>query len=575
MPRITNSIQPPQVMLAIFDTVSNSAAKRWEDARDLLESSMRDYLHSCVYLENSLGPRNRHIGTADIISRIESSLDLQYQMSQQLIQSIATLSRTRNRFSSSIWVLPEDVLSQIFLHVVYSPEIKALPMEQCVSTLYRNLHSLLGVCSNWRNIAISQVVLWELLPASEKSIKPESIDLSVKRSGGRGLNLALRLARPSFGTAPRVLKTVEDSASRLRVINIEVDYWREIKSVMERILRGDVPSQLSGLSIRHVQFQANTTRRRTPYVIEPRSSIYSKFTVLVKSLSTLRLDLFQLKWESTTFSDRLVELVVHRVKLGESDSSIASFVSAISSARELRDLQIIAVKIGCDQIDTTSPRVFPKFVLSKLRSLLLQDLSFSVLEFLLMAIAPGSYCTALGLTKDIVKDINPISTPNNTNIESLIGLLEFVKIDRLLLTDGCWLNNSWLEGSKLRNLLESVSGLKELIINGFTFDARFCNDVFPPQNIGARHNKNDFPSLELLTLTQAKIPDEHGFKRLLTNISTQKLILGGRTQVEEVTEEIKEGSAIAGWLNSNISVVRFVDPDYLPGEMTFHGWTIW
>jgi hypothetical protein len=90
-------------------------------------------------------------------------------------------------------------------------------------------------------------------------------------------------------------------------------------------------------------------------------------------------------------------------------------------------------------------------------------------------------------------------------------------------------------------------------------------------------SQGDILSLEVLTLTRSTISDEDGFKRLFTSILPQKLILGGHTQVGEVKEEVKEGSAIAEWLNSNLSVVCFVVPDYSPRELEemAREWLLW
>ncbi|CEL56890.1 hypothetical protein RSOLAG1IB_08168 [Rhizoctonia solani AG-1 IB] len=389
--------------MSMSSNTSNAALKRWEDTRDLLAGAMRNYLDSCVYLNNTLGLRNRHISTMSIISRIESKLDLQYEMMQQLAQSTSTLAQTRNRFTSSVLVLPDEVLSQIFLYVVYDPENKDLPMEKYVRAVYRNLHNLLGVCSDWRNLASSQLALWQLLPATERYIKPEAVELCLKRSRGRGLNLALRSQPSVHGISTCVLKAVEKNAAQLRVLNLEVLTPREAGRVIGYLLQDGVFGQLSGLSIRYVQpqFRGYIYRNSTPYVIDPACSSHSEFERLVNSLSALRLDRLRLRWQSTTFSDQLVELVVYRVKLGESDLSIDSFASAISGARELRDLQIVAVTGNRGQVEAASPRIFPKTVLSKLRSLVLQGLSFSVLESLLMTIAPGSYHTIVELTRSI------------------------------------------------------------------------------------------------------------------------------------------------------------------------------
>ncbi|KDN35347.1 hypothetical protein RSAG8_11681, partial [Rhizoctonia solani AG-8 WAC10335] len=200
----------------------NLAMKQWEDSRILLSAALRQYLDSWTSLEAILGLGCGHPNAKNNASHIESTLSsLQYDMTQQLAQFNSTLARARNRLTSSIWCLPKEVLFEIFLHVVYAPEHKNMPMERCVQMMYSSLHDLVTVCSDWRNFILNQGVFWETIPACDLRIKYQAIDLSIQRAGNRGLRLATIL--PETGTPPGLIKIVEDNASRFCALNVQFE----------------------------------------------------------------------------------------------------------------------------------------------------------------------------------------------------------------------------------------------------------------------------------------------------------------------------------------------------------------
>ncbi|KAJ1303082.1 hypothetical protein OPQ81_011283 [Rhizoctonia solani] len=564
-------------MQNISDGMLSLAVKRWEDARDLLASTLTSYLNSCISMEAVSYPGYGLASSKDVASRIESTLDsLQRDMARQLSQSASTLAQTRNRLVSSIWRLPENVLSEIFLHVVYAPEHKCLAMEKCVQAMYSNLHNLMGVCSIWRTIALTQGVFWETIPACDQRTKYLAIELSLQRSGERGLRLATILPK-TLGSAPsQLVKIVKDHTNRLRALNMNGEYLGTISDMLKHLLEDGVPSQLSELSIRFAPNNFFPSEQTTPFVIHSKSRNQATFISLMASLSALRLSGVQIQWENMIFSDRLVELSVHGVKLGDSDSAISTFLSAISSAIELRDLKVMDVRADHNYEETTSLAIFPKVMLPKLQSLLLHDLRFNVLQFLLHIITPSSYHVTLGLTGNAVKVVYPSHMYDIIGIDDLTKLLKRFKVDKLLVHKGLSLSNPWLDGCGFRKLLHSIPGVKELDMSGWTFDADFCNSVCKGSISNIERGASVFSKLEVLELTQAWIPDEAAFKTFMANVSTQKMVLGGFIGQEENYQELKKGEGLVTWLADRVPKLYLVDPvGYLPVWMRAEEWRLW
>ncbi|KAG8748190.1 hypothetical protein FRC11_012097, partial [Ceratobasidium sp. 423] len=549
--------------------------KRWEDARDSLAHALTSYLASCTSLEATLYPGPGRTNAMYITSRIDSTLDsLQYDMTQHLVQSTSTLARTRNRLVSPIWRLPEDVLFDIFLYVVYAPEIKKLSTKDCLQAMYSNLHNLVAVCSVWRNLAMSQGVLWETIPACDQNIKYRAIDLSIQRAGNRGLRLAtiLPIIHGQRGAPSHLVEIVKKHASRFRALNLEGEYLSTINNLVSEMLLDGIPSQLSELCIDVAPPVQALSIERSFRVLRGESPDQATFTRLTESLSILRLRKADIEWENTAFSDRLVELFIHGVRLGHSESSLNTFLSAISSATELRDLRIISVWVIRNPMGAIHPTKHPNVTLPKLQSLLLYDLPFHILESFIPAIAPGSYHYTLGLTRKALHNDYLTDTYDVDRLDALAALLKLVKIGKLVLTGAPRL--SWLDELGVHRVLASMPSLKELYMVYWTF--------LPPPGAGllpsaiAATGRGEFvlPVLESLELIRTEIVDEGQFKNLLANISTRKMVLGGYTVEGENRTELKGDEDIVDWLKGSVPDFRLASSRYFPDEAEVPEWTL-
>ncbi|KEP46844.1 F-box-like protein [Rhizoctonia solani 123E] len=553
-----------------------SVVKRWEEACDLLSSALVGYLDSCLRLNTILGrdtPNGRTIA-----SRIDSTLDALHPiMRQQLAQSTSALSQTRNTMVSSIGFLPEEVLYQIFSNVVYAPEHTTLSMRNSVRTIYRNLHNLLAVCSNWRNIAISRGTLWEIIPAIDDPIRNQAIDLSLERSRGCLLRLA---ATTTLDGPPILLKTVTENASRLRALNVQGSFSSQITSIVTELLRDGAPNQLLELLLCCSPPKYSQPPRVSNFIVEARSPEQAPFNKLLSCLATIRLSGVQIHWKTTNnvFSDRLVELYVHKVGLGNSDSAMVSFISAVSSASELRDLKIVDVRAYRNSTETTNLTMRPTVTFPKLQSLLLQDLCFNVLEFFLYAISPGSYHSTIALSARAFEIIYSDGSSERVGLDNVTRPLALGKIDTLFLPRGSVDDRAWLKGSEIRKFLEVMPKLRVLKMHGWHFYEDFCSGLCPPDTSESPSYGLSIFKLELLQLTGVTIRNQELFKHMLVTISPQSMILGGFIRSQDGKwAQLTEDDGIVEWLNINVSGFRRVDLNYNDdtASLNTESWQIW
>ncbi|CAE6457794.1 unnamed protein product, partial [Rhizoctonia solani] len=561
-------------MQATTDDPIHSAMKRWEEARDLLSSALVGYLDSCLNLNSILGrdvPNGR-----DIVSRIDSALGTLHPiMRQQLARSTSALSQTRNRMASSIGFLPEEVLYQIFFNLVYAPEHTKLSMRNSVRAIYRNLHNLLAVCSTWRNIAISRGTLWEIIPAIDDPIRSQAIKLSLERSRGCFLRLA---GTTTLDGPPILLRVVTENSSRLRALNVQGSFSSQVTSIVTELLRNGVPTQLSELLLCCSPPKYSQPPRVSNCIVEAQSSEQASFNRLISSLAIIRLSGVQIHWKTTSnaFSDRLVELYIHKVGLGNSDSAMVSFISAVSSASELRDLKIIDVRAYRNPTETTDLTMRPTVTFPKLQSLLLQDLYFNVLEFFLLAIFPGSYHSTVTLSAGAFEVIYSDGSSERISLDNVTRSLALGSIDTLFLPRGPVDDRAWLKGSEIRKLLEAMPKLRILKMHGWHFHEDFCSGLCPPETAGSPSYGFSIPKLELLQLTGVTIRNQELFKHILVTISPQSMILGGFIRSQDGKwAQLTEDDGIVEWLNTNVSGFRRVDLNYDTASLQAESWQIW
>ncbi|CCO31150.1 hypothetical protein BN14_05184 [Rhizoctonia solani AG-1 IB] len=209
-----------------------------------------------------------------------------------------------------------------------------------------------------------------------------------------------------------------------------------------------------------------------------------------------------------------------------------------------------------------------------LQHLSLLDLRCNVLESLLYKIKPGSYHLTLVLTDNAVQIMTEEDPEMFVIVDRLALLLSRTRVNTLVFVRGHSTLGPWLEGSELRMLLKSASGLEELGIHGWRFDEPFCLGLIPPSNPTTESNTTVFPSLNKLYLTDLKILDVERFKHILSSVSSRSIVIWGGSRAGElsmgalhVNEEFKD------WLTCNVPAARLVSSGVYPDAMKVKEWT--
>ncbi|EUC57213.1 F-box-like protein [Rhizoctonia solani AG-3 Rhs1AP] len=522
----------PQIVKVIMNSPTPTM-NIWKNAHDLLAATLKSYLNACTSLEIEMGcssPDTKHLA-----SRIDTTLESLRLMTMQFTQSTAIILRTRNRVASHVTRLPKELLSKIFLDVVYAPEHTNLPMVESLRTMYRNLHNLIEVCSVWRDVATTEGQLWETLPAIDDPIKLDVINLSLTRSRGRALCLAVNL--PNGGVAPLLLDIVKENAHRLRALNVTGKDMEDIDQILAETLQACVPSHLSELSVQHLLLDTEQTDMICVWFLDQDDS-----NKLLNNLSSLRLAGVQVDWETTAFSNRLVEFMLFDVELGYSDVDIYTFLSALSTASELRYLKLMFIRsMRAEDEDKCVTRSKSQVVFPKLQTLGLGYLSFNVMEFFLLAIAPGSYKLALDITPASLKFLRSRQPIQSMTPDDLAELLFPISIDSLSLHRGRSLDDfePWSEGSGLQRIIRSIPKLKKLALIGWDFDADFCKGLY--------QGEWTCPELEALKLFWTRVSNEVEFKKLLIRIPSQTMTLGGYLLTKEGPVAFEGGQDMVEW----------------------------
>ncbi|KAJ1304404.1 hypothetical protein OPQ81_005553 [Rhizoctonia solani] len=557
----------------MLESTSNFAAIReWKEAGAELSNSLSKYLDLCSSLKTT--SLQEGVRALDLANRVDSVLrTLHAKLDQQLALSRAALSRTRNELISPLHHLPEELLSEIFMNIVFGDDVWEDPdgfgpcsMEGSLSAMRQHLYRLLHVCSTWRNVILARDIFWSTVgtyrvwASSHGSfLSRTNVNLHIRKS--EGVNLHLVVALPLAEDFE--LDGLREHASQFRTINIESEYngpSSSVKNVIDIFLKNR-PSSLSELSISHVTSESYATHilPEEMHIVHYNSSDWVSFLAIVKSLSVLRIKGATLSWRHMAFSNRLVELRLQTITIGH-DSEFAVFLGVLSSAPELRDIKLISVVTLSDQ--ATPWRTIPgqqHVILPKLKSLLLEDLYFNTLESLFRWLVLGSCQLTLYLTDHSRETASSNSEPEPVDIENLYSLLRTITVATLVLSESQLLRNM------LHGLLESMPTLKNLKMHLWECDP-IGRDALkwpgPQATWSELADGVSFPKLEQLYLSSLRMGDDNDevLKEVVASHSIQKMVLGDLIYREEggviVHKRLDGNEAICVWLRSNV-------PDFL------------
>ncbi|CAE6464665.1 unnamed protein product [Rhizoctonia solani] len=554
---------------------SSSAVLKWEIAGELLADTLSSYLKSCLFLESS--SLDNGVNSKNLVSSIDSSLNsLHTRLSHELAQSRVALARTRNKIAAPSYSLPNEILAEIFMNVVYVPAPSDQPnlsMTQVLKRMYARLHSVLSVCAVWRNAGIELRELWSVVPiGGGRSECPSELatTLSLERSRAspsqdRNIQLAVLLSLRSRSD----LLTIEGRVPQFRTLNIQSKSTYLMGQFFNELLSRGPLQNLSELSVYEYQEKQSDpdVHPRLPrpgdditYLMRARDV----FTDLIGTLSVLRVRGVGICWDKVNFSNRLVELRLQSVVLGR-NSRLVGLLQVLDAASELRDLKLISI-ITFQDSSVSPTSLFGRFSFPKLESLLLEDLNFSALKLLLYSVAPGDYQLRLFLTDNCRKIHIPNTGHDKASIEEIYGMLKWVVVDTLLLK-GQGLCSNWLGHSELRGLLKLLPALKTLKMTYWDFSEDQLLALKRPPAGRKGTSSQPFPHIQELHLVDVQMYETKILKRVVASHSLQRMEFSGiliKDMSEDEAndpetydfEEFTGGFEIVKWLGRTVPQFR-------------------
>ncbi|CAE6383397.1 unnamed protein product [Rhizoctonia solani] len=469
--------------------------------------------------------------------------------------------------------LPDEILSKVFLHAVYNISdsyVMDVALRRIMS-IYQRLHTLLAVCTTWRRVGIACPALWTVIPFSDRVKGPPrllSAPLSLERAGNRDLHLAISAWRFSS----KRFKALADQWHRFSVVNLwsNAEEEKEIHYVLSAILKHSAPGSISTLSIRREPTIADVFGQQ--YHLTHYEPAASRF---LSSLAILRTNNFNLEWSRITFTPRLIVLELTNMKLYDSQA-ITSFFTALSSAQELKELKLVSFVIALDQDDVTKPSAIS---LPKLKLIHLEHLYFNILQFVLSAIAPGSYCLSLNPLEETFFDYVSGGEGDRVSEDRICAYLSGIKVHKLIL----WGQRRFFWSSRvgLARLLGSLPTVKTLIMNYYPTNLETLAALKRPP--AKPKNQTPFPILTRLEMHGAFVEVPLAqlktvLKDVLESHQIERMVFGGEFVVDQrmpvVTKPLDENDGVFEWLKAKVPhFTKSPEPSRAPEATDM--WRLW
>ncbi|CAE6509368.1 unnamed protein product [Rhizoctonia solani] len=565
----------------IYDKISQSICppiRQWEEAGAALGAALTSFLELSLSLETNAMAE----GTPpkDLATRIDSTLRLvQTLVDQQISRTRSALVQARNRVLGPIYRLPYELLSEIFMDAVFAaPDLpKPEAMETTVTRVYLALRNLLGVCRRWRNTILDRGEFWSIIPILDMPLGGRmwnninyALPYSVERSKGDLHLAATRLYGPLYDSLLTPL------TPRFRTINIATNDPSTVRQIMRVFLSPDLtePPALSQVSIYQDQRESYylTLPREGSYIFSPDSLEEKSFENLVLKLSVLRVRGAQLFWNGLGFSQRLTELHLQELLFGL-DSAAVHFLSALSSASELRILKLISIRTYYDGPFIYDTPPVTRIQLPNLQTLFVDDLHFNTLDCFLSSIASHSHrLTLLLSTRCREVDLLGYST-RTISWDVLYELLRKLIVNDLLLAGD--VDTPWLSSSELGELTKCISpaGLETLRLNSWHLDATCCSALTYQSMI---HGSSS--CLINLHLTCARIQDYEALIDMVNSHSDslRRVVLGAIVSNATKTSwvPIYANHPLALALQHSVPNFQMVDSYFVPSEFEDPLWQL-
>ncbi|CAE6404100.1 unnamed protein product [Rhizoctonia solani] len=551
--------------------------RQWEEAGASLTTALSNYFHLSLALGTNASRDD--YPSRDLAARIDLALNtLHVTLDQQNSQARSALASTRNRILSSVNRLPNEVLSEIFAHVIYTPQdpLEPAPMKQSLLAMYRSIYKLLRVCSVWKKIILARGSFWSVIPITfftfsgryAGDIDPTNI--CIGRAQGGDLHLAAVL--PSE-TDPGRLLDLTEHAPRFRTVNILSESCYSIGLILHTLRNLGSSANLSDLSIRYKRDnpQLNRLPREHDYIFSSSTNSHV-FEGLLKRISVLRLSGAPISWAGVSFSSQLVELELQDFTLGH-DSKLSMLMTALSSATQLQHLQIISAKtFPDDPSSTTEPT--SKISLPNLKTLLVRDLYFNTLHYLLSSITSRSHRLFLHLTRRTFEQAHPASEPVDVSAQDVLDLFGELTVDTLLLE--AEEDDPWLAAEGVWEVLHAMPDVKHLLMHNWDYYKNFCEAIHNSSMPGS-----SFPSFKSMYFSGAKIRDEAAFRNMVASYSESLermqlgAMIGDGSEFTDAHCPVEESEDLATWLEDHVPDFELIGEYYPLADFLPLEWQLW
>ncbi|KEP49733.1 hypothetical protein V565_094150 [Rhizoctonia solani 123E] len=557
---------------------SVSTVRQWEEAGTALASALSKYLDLCALLGPNL--QKDEIPAKAMAMQIDSALETFHtKLEQRVAESRSVLARTRNQLLPPVSCLSNEILSEIFTYVVFDPVDPSNPvsMNKSLVDIYQSLHSLLGVCSTWRDVVLARGSFWSIIPIVEprspgvsfhNGYKPRSTGISLGRSGSTNLHLAGIISAYNYGAE------LIEHIPRFGSINIISSSTSAISHLLSLFLGSGIPLKVSSLSL---CLESNVPPSQIP---PQRTSLSScqrfqqkDLEDLVESLSVIRLSDVLFDWDRVKLSHRLVELELRNLNLG-SDSNFISLLISLSSATELLTLKLIGVTTYPDPVTPQITTTKPIISLPKLQTMVARNLQFNALDLLLSSITSRSHQLTLHLTRRSVEiPLDNLQTEEVTT-QHLVDLFRQVTVNTLLLEnfEG---EGYWLSAADICELLWAMPNLETLRMHIWKFTTEFCEMIQRP-NI-----PSECPQIKNMYLSQARIRDDKAFMNMVASYfkSLERMELAGSvikgSQSAGFSDYLQGQEPIVAWLLENVPNFVLKTNQEVPPEFRAPVWQLW
>ncbi|CAE6385554.1 unnamed protein product [Rhizoctonia solani] len=446
-----------------------------------------------------------------------------------------------------ISLLFDEILAEIFVQNAYEPceEYAEDFMIHRISVVYRRVFTLIGVCTTWRRVGLGCPRLWTIVPVIIRGDpdlpRTPPTELILQRAGSINSHLTISVDE----LTSEKLKSLSSHWHRFGAINLwsRSLYGREISEVLGKILEHSTPGTISKLSVlnRHLRF---------PSILNIDAGPDPPIAEFVGSLSVLRITRVPIKWTEIVFSHRLVELRIDQI-VPDSDLEVRGFFAALSSARELKDLKLISMSFNPGVLNTDVP--LEVVSLPKLEFLYLERCHLNALVFILSHIARGSYHFTLNLYAG-----SPQGNLDSgeSKADMFYAFLKSVPVDKLILQGGG--DSSWELKTHLRRTLESIPGLKTLVLNDYTVDPEVLMGLKHPRPKRPMNN-DTFAILTRLEFHNASLETslidlKPGLEAAFQSHRIQKMVFGARFGSSPGVDgtPVDENDDVVRWMRDSV-----------------------